>query len=1721
MLFFYVEEIMKRYLKQGIGVIHLLLLAATVLFHPSELLASGYCSSGVVSPPFLSTGVDPNLLLIFDNSASMLDLAYEGAEDTCYDDTYDGANAYTGYFEDDTWYAYNFTDGRFEEITLLTAVAEYISAEFKRPGELYIDGPVSSGELTGVTAFGALGRVLNWAAASKIDIQKKILTGGKYDDSDEEITMESRGCGDRRYVKKLEVTGSLGTAFLTFGIRPPRAETHDAWENGVAYVVGDVVNDAGDLLKATTNGTSSGTSTSDDAGVTWVSYTDTLWTNGVTYPAGAVVSDPAKANTIDAGQLYFTATGGTTNGSGIDDDTGITDWLPYDTTHIEIFRVTPTGFNNDSCQLAIEELAKDSPNQGQLKQYIDDCMGYVSGGGSSDAANSHAAFNHAIHNCWYNAKHGVWPPGAGAVNSQKNACEDIYTSGVHPWNISPDDRGYGCYGLWSGDPDNETGYVGRCWKPGAGAVLTCTGGYFTSGSKAGQCKKWEWVGGAAATWDASGYADVDTCIETAMRDYCGTFSIPEVIDPSDQVGTDTGDSEEFWNIPAVLVDSGVIAQLDQPIAVMLGIIYSPLPAPEGLIQEFSNDIRIGAMVFNAEGSDYECTQTDPFVLYNCDDPGNMDGGRIVAEIAQSGAHTDSLVDAINAIKATSWTPLAEAFYNAVGYYTQNTGLRLNSGDWPTTDPIEEWCQMNNILIITEGASTADKHNTVASFVAASGQNDEDTNDTGVDCGALNGSTYLDDLTHFAFRSENLHISQKDGEDKRPITTHIVVAGALRARGTEECSPDQLLDAAADNGGTSLVSVRDPSQLEDALRDSFSSIRSGAAAGSASSVISASRSGEGAAYQALFWPEKEDLSDNKVSWTGEVHSLFVDSMGLLYEDTDGDRTLDGDDLRVVFFFDDTTQSTKACYGELNADGSCNGTAKALEDVHYLWSAAEWLAGISPTPGDANQDIIANRTLVGSTASYVSASKKRFIFTWNDLDNDGITDSNEVLDFTPTTNWAGLGVSGGRGPVPLDFGIHYDAADTSATNAAVNEIVNWVRGLDQAGMRKRAISYDFDLDGTPAVETWRMADIVHSTPVSVGAPTEGFHFLYLDSSYIEFVEQYKHRRHMIYFGANDGMIHGVNGGFYDEEGSRFCRTGDCTDEGAVSASNPELGAEMWAYIPYNLLPHLKCLTEEGYAHRYFVDLRPRIFDARIFADDADHPNGWGTILVGGMRFGGAKVTPGTLDLDFSGTADYPADNRELTSAYFILDITNPEKPPELLGEFTRTTGGGFMDPGYTMAIPTIVSMKDGTNQADQDWYLIFGSGPTNVDGTSDQNGKLGVFPLKWLTDATRRPFRIPDTAPTSGTNQGGTFTLDANSFVSDIISVDFDLDSDYMTDAVYFGTVSGTWGADGGAFGGKLYRLVTRKLDTDGDQEVTEPSDWGGLLSPDPNPLPLFDAGRPITAAPSVGTDGKHIWVYFGTGRFLHSDDRTDSSSNALQTYYGVKEPMSFATVSGECTSTFTWETVEKTPTGASPTELGELGLLQVDQINVASAESADTAALSCVGGGTACLPLTGGTPLSNFQELLNYIVGTGEGCAADDDPGTDGWYRNFPLPRERNVGQGTLLSGLLTYTTYQPYDEVCRPEGLGYLYGLYYQTGTAFYKPVFISDAADGLKGDGSVNETVDLGRGLTTTPSLHVGKGDGAKAFVQTSTGAIVEVPQPQLPLNTAKSGRISWGIAH
>ncbi|MBA3015780.1 MAG: hypothetical protein FP815_12665, partial [Desulfobulbaceae bacterium] len=1652
-------------------IISLIFLGCSFALSASTITMASVCEDGKSEPPFLSAGVDPNVLLMIDNSASMYDPAYDDVTEPgfCNDDSYASTTSYGGYFDPAIRYYYNLTP---------------VAPDFKKfksgattqcntaTGTVYRNADICitiNAAVPEVTAFEAKGNFLNWATASKFDIEKNILTGGKYDATYQRLVPESRGCQGKRMIKQVAVSTNAGTPFtLTIGVWPgasasdhlTRLEIFNVSTNGLQFAnsacesalaasaFGQVQNLAGScLMIGQQNESFANSNAAFNHGFQTCWGYPTIGNGDIQRMENAcknVYNAGVNPTTIDTTDSGYVCMGNQATGSGYVGRcvvaTGGTPAVALTCTDITCF---PNGHpygadNNQQCNNGLLEECEAGSSWRAA---------FTTGGTCASGTSYKQA--QTIYNC----------PSSYTLNATNTLCTK---SGKPSETPTTTIIAAGCYNNsnnhYAGQPTATVSYPAGCYIGDAQALWirkqTCVGG---TPAVPGT---WNWIAGAGA---AGG------CIEQALRDYCSGLYNPDVIDTSSPVSSVADD--HFPNLPSILVTVATNAQLGKPIATLDGYIEQT-STPKGLLQEFSSDLRMGAMRFNGEGTKHECAQANPNRLYNCT-ADNKDGGKIISYIEAD--NSTALVNAINGIVADSWTPMAEAMYDAIGYYTQNSTVRLDNYDffiggtasfvtgktyaagsvvwnsskwWRTTlggttkgttpitdaaaggindwqemnyptwnnntnysggaivssdgllyqtvaggmsnggsaltdsgvawtlyyDPVQTHCQSNNILVITDGSPTTDMATVMTNFVTSDpthndGDNDpiDPDNDGAPGCGKYTGSTYLDDLAKYA-ASDNLFFTQNnfiDGlgnpQSKKPISTYVVGAGSLKNEGSGECNPTTLLNNTAINGGTnSYYASENPAQLSSNLRSVFTSIRKGSSAGSAASVISSSRGGEGAIYQAIFWPSLDPFSGigNPISWTGEVHSLMIDATGYLYEDTDGDRTLSATDDRVIIYFDENSGQTKACYSQLNSDGTCPAaTTKNLQSVKYLWSANDWLAKISLSasypPFDIN-DIYRNRT------PFISEKRQRYIITWEDLNNNGIVDNGEVLPFidrdaanTPIDwNTAAYTVSGGRGSVIKDFNVN--------TSPEVNEIISWVRGKDQPGLRSRATNADISKAGSGESITWRLGDVIHSTPTAVTRPSEGYHLLYRDGEYATFAGKYKNRRHMIYFGANDGMLHAVNGGFYDDTTKKFCRTADC-DENNLNTV-PELGAEMWAYVPYNLLPHLKCLTDPDYTyaeknHKYFVDQRPRVFDVQIFTEEAAcitngtadanciHPNGWGTILVGAMRFGGAKEAASALN----GVA---GDTRLFTSAYFIFDITNPEAPPTLLGEMTMN--GAEPDMGYTLAIPTMVLMVDGVDTVrTSKWYLVLGSGPTDLNAVSSQKPRLAILPLDWLIGtnpaipATKKPFRIPSTEPSVATSQGGSYLLSSsdNGFISDLITVDFDRDSNYMSDVVYFGTVEGAFPPS--SMTGKLYRLVTR-AENAGKQITTTPSAWKGALSSmfpaKTNPNILINTSRPITASPSVGTDGNNFWIYFGTGRFFDRDDKTDTS---YQKYYGIKEPF-------DCNKKFTWETVEENFTS---TDYGNLGLVDTSDILV-QLDTSLQAALSCSGGGQACLPSAG-------------------------------------------------------------------------------------------------------------------------------------------------------------------
>ena len=372
--------------------------------------------------------------------------------------------------------------------------------------------------------------------------------------------------------------------------------------------------------------------------------------------------------------------------------------------------------------------------------------------------------------------------------------------------------------------------------------------------------------------------------------------------------------------------------------------------------------------------------------------------------------------------------------------------------------------------------------------------------------------------------------------------------------------------------------RNPSLLADQLAQVLSDISSRVSSATNAALFANSSTGTGAIYQALFQPSLE-INGKSISWGGFLHSLFIDSKGYIREDGNGNAQLDdyGTDKIVNLFFDPSAEQTMVQRYTTNDSGrtiSADGALKPMSSLDPVWDAREQLALLT--------NLTHHRTY-GAVAS-----EGRHILTWIDLNKNFYVDSGEQLPFISSS------FSGRAGYLGVE-------------ESEVSTVVNYIRGEELPGTRSRTI--DFDEDGVDDV--WRLGDIVHSTPRLVAAPDSRYDSYYKDESYQEFRNQYIDRRHMLYVGANDGLIHAFNGGFWEESSYSYQLSKDNGE------SQHPLGAELWSYAPLNLLPHLRWLTETDYPHVYYMDSEPMVFDANIFPDDSSHPGGWGTVLVMGMR------------------------------------------------------------------------------------------------------------------------------------------------------------------------------------------------------------------------------------------------------------------------------------------------------------------------------------------------------------------------------------------------------------------------------------------------------------------------------------------------------------------------
>ncbi len=591
------------------------------------------------------------------------------------------------------------------------------------------------------------------------------------------------------------------------------------------------------------------------------------------------------------------------------------------------------------------------------------------------------------------------------------------------------------------------------------------------------------------------------------------------------------------------------------------------------------------------------------------------------------------------------------------------------------------------------------------------------------------------------------------------------------------------------------------------------------AGTAVSIL-ASGEGQGAnLLQAVFYPQRSlGVYNTDISWTGAMQNLWyhIDpffDLSTIREDTDRDKMLHlVNDYITQIYFDQAQGQTEAsrCQ-DTDGDGDCDTPKPTIsfEELSNLWEAGIRLFMKSP----ANRRIFTNYNGLQSFSSSLATDP--------------------------------------------GFRSLLNAADqTEAEN-----IINYVRGQDIQGFRGRTVT--LNINGTNVTNTWKLGDIVHSTPkIQSWVPLNDYYERYGDYSYYKFIKDMNEDgspkttrlytdRGMVYVGANDGMLHAFYLGklrLINDPNNKNLKA-----ELIDASSTYDPGDEVWAFIPKNALPYLKYLMDNDYCHLYYVDASPYIFDASIGTTGCSEPNYWDcpktthtwrTILIGSMNLGGACRNKGTTCTDCVKT---PVTDVGYSS-YFALDITDQENP-QLLWEFSHP------QLGFSTTGPVV--LRIGEQGKNGRWFVMFASGPTGPIsnneflGRSDQNLRLFVLDLT--------------TGSLLSTIETGITTAFGGSLLNSVL----DLNDDYQDDVLYI--PYSKW--NGSAWTGGLLRFNLMNINIDNPDFSNR---WSRVI----------DVSGPITSAPVFlrSRVSHELWLYFGTGRYFY---KTDDLSGRRR-IYGIKE-----------------------------------------------------------------------------------------------------------------------------------------------------------------------------------------------------------------------------------------
>jgi type IV pilus assembly protein PilY1 len=430
-----------------------------------------------------------------------------------------------------------------------------------------------------------------------------------------------------------------------------------------------------------------------------------------------------------------------------------------------------------------------------------------------------------------------------------------------------------------------------------------------------------------------------------------------------------------------------------------------------------NGVKIGLMVFNNSVSDYTAHGGGGWF------GSNSHGGRIQSGIVSlTDSNKVTLKTQIDAITASTWTPLAETLYEA-GLYFKGGASYFNSGV-TYVSPIEYSCQKNYIIIMTDGDPTRDDgyrpgdsepstsdpeahdHILKTGIGGLDGDRDGDGREPGganrvhyfVEETDMLGTDYLDDVAKYLYDSD----LRGDLTGKQNIITYTI--------GFAVTPQQDLLGRTARLTGGKYYQASSAGELADAFQHIVGEVLEETSSFVAP-IVPVSRmessSGGDKIYLALFQPNKNSM------WSGNIKRFGVaqNNSPLNCNDIDipctyhigdildlsGSPALDGG---IISSGADSHWPTEIDDGPNVEKGGVGGILKNRSTVRNIYT---YLGTSSNLADSSNAFTLANTSITPSLFGLLSSDNTgrdnliNFVHGYDAYDEDG--DGN----FTEKRNW----------------------------------------------------------------------------------------------------------------------------------------------------------------------------------------------------------------------------------------------------------------------------------------------------------------------------------------------------------------------------------------------------------------------------------------------------------------------------------------------------------------------------------------------------------------------------------------------------------------------------------------------------------------------------------------------------------------------------------------------